>query len=763
MTGGHIFFKKPCALVFFVNMKHLFLCCILIPFWQAAFCQAPKGDTTGLKDTIQMKEAVVRGVRPPVQQTAEGITVNVENSILSKGSTVLEVLERSPGIIIDRRNNNISLNGKEGVMVMLDGRLMRMPVSEVMTLLQGMSADDIEKIELLTSPPSKYDAEGSAGLINIVLKKNRRRGTNGSLSLTGGYAWAEKGVANINLSHATQRWNIYGSYTYSHDRTYSDVYITSTQDFPVLGGPMSVIFMDTTRATHNNQNITASVEARITPKTTLGVNLVYSRSSNPLYAINNAGYNVLPDSLLSFEGHVRAGNVWNNLVSSVWLERKIKEREKVSVDVDYLRYYNNNPSVIQSLFTDKHGNQAGANNDSLFSPQQRGQANTIIQVGVMKIDYEVSLSKKVKWEAGVKGTYTRSESLSGLESVVGGEWVHRSEAANDIVMKEGIGAAYTAVTLQPDASTRVSIGARYEYARTRMRDQRTDKITIDRSMGAFFPSLFFSRKLAESSELQLSFTRRISRPTYNDLASFVGYVDPVALFTGNSFLLPTVTSNVKLGYASKQYSFSLLLSRDDHPIVGTQLTESPAGDLMYVSPQNMRYRNSITLQANLPWKVNSWWNMNYSLVGGWKRFREDYTSQPLVKTYWGYSLNFTQNFLLPRNFSAELSGWYNAPTYEGTIRIERLWSLNMGIKKELKNNAGVLQLSVSDVLRAMQVRVKFGALTREAYGTISNVAVNTESRTFPVVKLSYTRSFGGGVKTSGRMLSEDEMERIRKN
>jgi len=298
-----------------------------------------------------------------------------------------------------------------------------------------------------------------------------------------------------------------------------------------------------------------------------------------------------------------------------------------------------------------------------------------------------------------------------------------------------------------------------------MKDRLTGKVTIDRSFGAIFPSLFFSRKLGERSELQLSYTRRISRPTYNDLASFVGYIDPMALFTGNSFLLPTITNNVKLGYSYKNYTFSLLYSKDDHPIVETQLTESPNGDLMYVSPQNMRYRKSITLQTTLPWKINSWWNMSYSLVGGWKQFREDYTSQPLVKSYWGYSLNFTQNFQLPKNYSAELSGWYNAPSYDGTIRIERLWALSMGFKKELKNNAGVLQLSVSDVLRAMQVRIKFGTLTHEAYGTVSNIAVNTESRTFPVVKLTYSRSFGGGARTTGRTMSgsQDEMERIRRN
>ncbi|HEY4209459.1 MAG TPA: hypothetical protein VGM31_21690, partial [Puia sp.] len=183
-------------------MKYLFLFCVSTLIVQTGLSQA---DTTGLKDTVQMKEAIVRGVRPPVQQTPAGIIVNVENSILSKGSTALEVLERSPGVLVDRRNNNIFLNGKDGVMVMLNGRLMRMPLPEVMNLLQGMSANDIEKIELLTTPPSKYDAEGSAGLINIVLKKGSRPGTHGNLSLTGGYAWAEKGMASLNLTHTTQR------------------------------------------------------------------------------------------------------------------------------------------------------------------------------------------------------------------------------------------------------------------------------------------------------------------------------------------------------------------------------------------------------------------------------------------------------------------------------------------------------------------------------------------------------------------------------
>ena len=157
--------------------------------------------------------------------------------------------------------------------------------------------------------------------------------------------------------------------------------------------------------------------------------------------------------------------------------------------------------------------------------------------------------------------------------------------------------------------------------------------------------------------------------------------------------------------------------------------------------------------------------MSYSLTGGWRQFKENYTVTPVEKTFFGYSLNFSQHFKLLKSFSAELSGWYNSLNYWGTIKAEGFGSLNAGVKKELKNNGGVFQLSVSDILRTMKIRMHFGSLTREAFATTSHVAVNTESRTFPIIKLTYSRSFGSEVKSQrkGTSGSQEELDRIRKN
>jgi hypothetical protein len=208
------------------------------------------------------------------------------------------------------------------------------------------------------------------------------------------------------------------------------------------------------------------------------------------------------------------------------------------------------------------------------------------------------------------------------------------------------------------------------------------------------------------------------------------------------------------------------LSKDDDPIVQSQLTKSPSGNILYISPQNLISRQYLTMQINLPFKVAGWWTMNYNLVGGWKEFREDYTMLPLDKTYFSYSFNFSESFKLPKNFLVELSGWYNSTNYYGTIKVGGVGSVNGGIKKELKGNGGSLQLSVSDIFKTLKFNNSYGTLTPEAFNVQSHVMVNTESSRVQIIKLTYFRSFGSGNAKSRRNQesgSHDEMERVRSN
>lgn len=712
----------------------------------------------------QLGEVVVEAEKPLFQQQAEGIVVNVQSSLLTKGSTALAILERSPGVMIDYRNNSIALNGKGGVTVMLNGKLIRMPLEQLVSLLNGMSAEDIEKIELLSTPSSRYDAEGSAGMINIVLKKDKQQGTNGTLSLTGGYGYREKASGSISLSHNTTKVNSYASYTYSLNRSYSDIDILSYQNMPAFGGRMEVRGWDTTNLFQHNHDVTLGVDVKLGPKTSIGSNLTFNASKASTVNTPAAYYHLLPDSLLTFHGKIDRVNRWRNLISSVYLEKEFGPGSKINVDIDYLYFKNDNPSQVFSSLLNENGKQISAN-DSLFSPQQKGFANTVIQVGVIKADYSKQLNEKIKLEGGIKGTYTNSKTLSRIESLINGHWVNRTETINEMRMKEGIAAAYASANIRITPSLSLTAGTRFEYARTTMEDTRTGKRTVDRKLATLFPNLFLSKKLNEHSDLQLSYTKRITRPSYNDLASFVAYSDPTAVYAGNALLKPTITNNIRLGYNYDAYSFSLIFSRDDHPIARYQLSESPAANLLYVSPQNLVYQNNITFQTTLPFKINNWWDMSYSFTGGLRHFKADHTLQPVTKTYFGYSLNFTESFKLPKKFSAELTGWYNSPSYNGTIKAGRMGTVSAGVKKELKNNAGSLQLSVSDIFTSMNFSVYYGTIAEEAFQIENHVKINLESGRSPIFRLSWSKPFGTGTlkATKKEGGSKDERDRIRKD
>jgi iron complex outermembrane recepter protein len=333
-----------------------------------------------------------------------------------------------------------------------------------------------------------------------------------------------------------------------------------------------------------------------------------------------------------------------------------------------------------------------------------------------------------------------------------------------MLMKESIGAAYVSADLRLSASASLTAGLRYEYSRTRMDDAVTGATTVDRKLGVFFPSLFFSKKIDDHSGWQFSYTKRISRPAYNDLSSFVAYNDPITVFAGNQFLKPAITNSVKAGYHYRSFSFSLLAGRDDNPIARYQLTASPAMDLMYISPQNLDYQNNLDFQADLPWRINSWWSMTYSLSGGWRRFRERYTPLPVEKSWFGYSLHGGEVFTLPKNLILEVSGWYNSSSYDGTVKTLGFGTIDIGIKKELGKNGGILQLSATDLFKTIKYKSYYGTLTPDVFDGHSWVIYNPESRQSPILRLSWSRSFGTGAsKTQRGSGSQEEQLRIKKN
>ncbi|MCA1759681.1 MAG: hypothetical protein LC658_07910, partial [Bacteroidales bacterium] len=300
-------------------------------------------------DSHQLQDVNVVVKKPIYELKIDRMVVNVENSITSAGNTALEVLEKSPGVIVNRQNNSISISGKGGVMVMIDGKQNRMPLEAAVQMLGSMNADNVKRIEIITTPPAKYDAEGDAGIINIVLKKNEAFGTNGSFTLGAGVATREKMNGSLNLNHHVEKVNFFGSYSADFNNMRQ-----STETIRRLIQSGSVIESE---AINNRealllfQNVRMGFDYTISSKTILsflGTGYVRDWEMDALTAIlySQDQETTSRSNLTTFEL-----NKWIHGMGNINLQHHFKEEEILDFNFDYLNYYNDNPSkyTVESL------------------------------------------------------------------------------------------------------------------------------------------------------------------------------------------------------------------------------------------------------------------------------------------------------------------------------------------------------------------------------------------------------------------------------
>lgn len=707
---------------------------------------------------VDLDEVEITGRKDLVQQTMEGTVINVQNSVMTTGSSALQTLERSPGIVIDRENNQISLNGQLGVRLMINGKIVRVSVAEAVSMLEGMSADNIEKIELLTSPSARYDADGASGLINIVLKKRTDLGTNGSASVSAGYGWAEKASASLQLNHSTEAIRLNGSYSFTHDHTFSDFHGTGDQIVPLLGGPVTFDFNNESARNTDSHNLLLGAELNPTDRLTIGLNLI-GFLSNTSPDIRNVGrYDLVGDSVLNLDINIIGGSRWHNLSSTFYLEQKIGESGLLSADVDLLLYDNENTTIANGTFLDQDG-QPASHEEGIYANNIRGISSTDIRLGVARVDYEAQLTPALKLETGAKGSLSQTGNGGAIERREGDDWVTDDRSTTSLQVEETIGAAYGSVLWEATEKTNLQVGFRGEYW-----DQQFTDSSLNRGFGRIFPSLFVSHQATEQLQLQASYLQRISRPDYNDLASFLRYNGPISVFTGNPLLQPTLTHQIKTSAQYKNLNVALVGLQENNPIVRYQVVENETGDLVFVSPQNVAWQRSLMVQVNFPWEVTDWWAMNLGATAAARRFELSHTPLPARHSYLTGNMNGSQTFRLPGDLSVEISGWYLLPFYEGSKRFEGFGMLNAGLRKEFNDHKTVLQFTVTDLLKSMNIVSYFGAVTEEAFEVNAHVLFQPESTNARIFRMSLTHRFGNeGISagSGGQKGAKEERNRVR--
>ncbi|MEP6713367.1 MAG: TonB dependent receptor [Ferruginibacter sp.] len=700
------------------------------------------------KLTKELSAVTVVSKKPLFEQKIDRMVVNVRNSITSAGGTALEVLEKSPGIVINRQTNALSMAAKSGVVIMINGKISHMPSSAIIQMLEGMAASNIERIELITTPPANFDAEGNAGFINIVLIANPNTGLNGSFALSAGYGKGEVGAGNINFNYRKNKLNFYGDYSYARDSREQIFYNYRKIDYL---GIITENYATTLRSPlQQNHNARLGIDYQVTPKTVIGALIGGYDSRWTMNARNTITMykdKVADTSLIIKNNEL---NHWKNFVANLNMQHNFKPDHTLSLDFDYLYYSDDNPNDYLNSYYNGAGN-------FLLNEQTRSGKLTPINTWVGKVDYTAKLSKKINFEAGIKGTLSRFTNDVDVARYKQTNWVSDSSLSGQYLLKENIEALYSSADIALNDKTSLKLGLRYEYTNSNLGTTITKNI-VDRHYGKLFPSFFISHKINDSNAVNLSYSKRISRPSFNDLAPFTIFLDPSTFFTGNAALQPSFSDEVKVDYTYKKYILSLAYSIENNSIAEFQPKVDITTNKQYVTAENLENLKTISASLSLPFDITKWWTMQNNFIGAWQQVNAFYNAAPFRLQHLILNFNSSQSFKLPKDYSMEISGFFDAGGIYGTSRYKALGALNFGLQKKLNGNYGKLRFSVNDILKSISYKT-YVDIPGQHFYTRSDY--NFSQRTF---KLTWSKNFGNNSlkgKRERNTASEEERQRVK--
>ncbi len=690
-------------------------------------------------ESKSLAEVNVVAKKPFIEQQVDRTVLNVENSIVSSGNTALEVLEKAPGVTIDRQNDQIQLKGKAGVIVYIDGKQTYLSQQEVSNLLKNTPSDNIASIEIITNPGSKYDAAGNSGIINIKMKKNKNLGTNGSVILNSGYGWVRdlngnllnrpKGGATVNLNHRTSKVNLFGNYTY-FNRTSNNsnelgrviTYNGQTNYFDQLSFRPSQSV---------NQSFKAGADYFISTKSTLGVMVNGFSNSWMSDGVNNTFIRDENRRLISQPvTQTDANELLKNLTSNLNYKYDFDGKgHEWTADVDYVRYNGNNSNTLSTVYRNAEG--------ALIRPNQdvRNRMPSTIGIWAFKTDYVRPLKNGAKIELGLKSSIVDTDNNTIYDTLrqEQQQWVFDASRSNQFIYNENINAAY-ANYAGNIGKLKVQAGLRAEHTHS-IGNSITMNQRIERNYLNLFPTLFLSRKLDTNNVLNVSYSRRIQRPDYQNLNPFVFYLDPYTYQQGNPFLRPQYTNSIELTHVYKdKISTSLNVSRTTDFINDETPRQIPEKGITYVTAENLGSLDNIGLTVSLPITIAKWWNVQTNLNGYYQHYQTFYSGSPYEVKFVAMNLYMSHNITLSKTMSAEVSGWFNSASQYGFYRAQPMGAFNIGVQKKLMDGKANLKLNVNDPFWINQFR------GRAVVGDIDfRVKSRWESRR---IALTFTYRFG---------------------
>ncbi|WP_420150220.1 outer membrane beta-barrel protein [Spirosoma sp.] len=692
----------------------------------------------------QLKELTVQARKPLFEREVDRIVVNVDGSPLSAGATSLEVLSRSPGVTVDQ-NDNLALRGKQGVLVLIDGKRVPMTGTELGEMLRGLPANSVDKIELITNPPAKYDAAGGAGIISIKLKKDSRQGTNGSITGSYGYGRYYKLTSGISLNHRHKKLNIFGNYNYSDRNVFTQ--LTLHRNFYQNQQFIGSSDQDNVGKTNYISNTyRAGIDYTLSKRTLLGA-VVSGLAMNAEARIPNVTQTF--DERGNLQSSYQSANRRNLSMPNVAVNMNMKHSfdstgsQELTADLDFAHYETHRLQNLETSFT------LPVRPPTTLAGDLDGGLN----IRSAKADYTRKLPNQAKLEGGVKVSWVNSDNNVLFTNITEGQSTVDTGKSNQFRYNEYISATYLnfSKTIQ---KTSVQIGLRSEQTIVSGVQVIGDN-RFERRYFQLFPSVFIKQPLSKLHDVSLSLSRRIDRPTYNQLNPFRAYIDATTYFTGNPSLFPQTSYNVELTHTFKQkFITSFNYTRTNQPIIDV-VQPAPEGNRQAVSTfQNLTRSDYYGLTLTIPAQPTKWWTLDNNVVAYYQKFVGELAGTSLNNGLPAFTLNSTSTFTIGRGWTADLTGNYQSRQLYGFLDIRPLGQLNIGLQKTMLNKKGTLKLNVTDVFYTSPLNA-----TSAYTNYVERFYQRQDTR---VATVSFTYRFGNEVLSPSRRRSGGAEEEKRR-
>jgi ferric enterobactin receptor len=645
-----------------------------------------------------LNEVVVEADKSSMVLALDKKIFNVGKDLANAGGNATDILTNIPSVSVDPEGN-IKLRGSDNVRILIDGKPSGLVSFKGGSGLSQLQASMIERVEVITNPSARYEAEGMAGIINIVLKKERNQGFNASFEGITGQPANFGGAANLNYRHKKINFFVNYSIAYRVTPGRGSIY----QELKGLNADSILKQKTENTITGFNNNIRGGLDFYFSEKSILTGSYLFRRSDvNRITDIRYEDYLNTTDNLLSYTLRKQdEDEVEPNSEYSLIYKRSFEEKGHELVgEVKFL----DNWESSQQLFTE-HNFQPDGTEDHGRSIVQTSLNDEFEKQLLFQLDYIKPLGKEGKFETGFRSSFrdmvndfvVNQRNSEGVDVPMEG-------LDNIFVYDENIHAIYGILGNKKNKIS-YQAGLRAEWTDVKTTLRETNEVN-PRKYANLFPSAHFTVDLPKENAIQLSYSRRVRRPFYNDLSPFMTFSDRRNFFSGNPDLNPEFSNVFEVGhlkYFEKGSLSSSLYYRGSKGKIDRIRTVNAEGNSVTIT-ENLRSEDAYGVEFASDYSPFKWWKLDLNF----NFFYADIDGSNIVETYkattYSWFARQSSRFMLANNFDLQVRGNYEAPQKTAQGKRKSLYYLDLSMSKDIFKGSGTINFNVLDVFNTRRAR-----------------------------------------------------------